>query len=136
MATLVKYNRLPSLFDRLYTMPTVPQTRTTAPAVNIREDEKAYHLEVAAPGYKKEEFSINVLLNRLTISARQEEKKEEASGTFTRREFGFSSFERSFQLPKHVNSDEIQATYTDGILTVTVPKVEVKQPEAKQIAIA
>jgi len=135
MATLVKYKSVPSLFDRLYTLPAQPRL-ATAPAVNIREDEQAYHLDVAAPGYRKDEFSVSVLLNRLTIGARQESQPQETAGTVTRREFGVGAFERSFQLPKHVNTDDIRAAYADGILTVTVPKVAVRQPESRQITVA
>jgi HSP20 family protein len=138
MTTVVKY---PSLFNRQFNpffgFPTAtPQVSAAQPAVNVKEDEAAFHIEVAAPGFKKEDFAINLLNNRLTISAKQEQKEEEKTEKFTRREFGYTSFERSFQLPKNVNVEQIQAAYTDGILKLDLPKVEVKQPEPKQIAIA
>lgn len=137
MTTVVRY---PSLFNRQFNpffgvSDVAPRVTTAQPAVNVKEDETAFHIEVAVPGFKKEDFAINLLNNRLTISAKQEQK-EEKTEKFTRREFGYTAFERSFQLPKNVDVEQIQAAYTDGILKLDLPKVEVKQPEPKQIAIA
>ncbi|WP_234735847.1 Hsp20/alpha crystallin family protein [Tellurirhabdus bombi] len=138
MTTVVRY---PSLFNRQFNpffgvSDVAPRVTTAQPAVNVKEDETAFHIEVAVPGFKKEDFAINLLNNRLTISAKQEQKDEEKTEKFTRREFGYTAFERSFQLPKNVDVEQIQAAYTDGILKLDLPKVEVKQPEPKQIAIA
>lgn len=145
MSTLVNYNRFPSAFDQAVARqfnqflgwPTAtPQRNTFVPAVNVKEDEQAFHLEVVVPGLKKENFTINILNNRLTVSAKQEEATEEKSEKFTRKEFSFSGFERSFQLPKNVNSEQIKAAYTDGILKIEIPKVEQPVLEPKQIAVA
>ena len=92
------------------------------PAVNIRETDNSFTLEVAAPGFSKEQFNINVENDLLTISASTESKKEEDEKGYTRREFSYSSFSRSFTLPDSVNADNIKGTYTNGILHVELPK--------------
>lgn len=140
MATLVRYNNFPTFFNPFYGRPVINRYQNTTPnvpAVNVKETETAFHLELAAPGLKKEDLKVNVANNMLTIGYKSEEKTEENTEKFTRQEFGFTSFERSFKLPKTVNADEIKAAYTDGILTVELPKVEVKEEKAvKEIAIA
>jgi len=99
------------------------------PAVNIRETDKSFVLEVAAPGYKKEDFSVNVENDLLTISCNQENRVEENEKDYTRKEFSYSSFTRSFTLPESVNADNIKGSYENGILTVELPK----KPEATKI---
>lgn len=95
------------------------------PSVNIIETNAAYRLEIAAPGMKKEDFTINLDKNLLTISAEKEQKSEEAeAGKFVRREFNFSSFKRTFNLPETVNSEAIGASYDKGVLFITLPKKE------------
>lgn len=142
MATLVHPNNFPTLFDSFFGRPAIvryqkPAPTAHVPAVNVKEDETAYYLHMAAPGLKKENFTLNLEQNKLTISFKQEEKTEEQSSIYTRQEFGFEAFERSFRLPKNVNTEGIAATYTDGILNVTLPKVtpNVEVPTVKQIAI-
>lgn len=143
MRTLVQYNHLPSLFnhfvtrefDRQFSTPALAKTSTPV-AANIKEDETAYHIELAAPGLKKEDFSINLNHNQLTISAKQEGSNEEKTENYTRKEFSYTAFERSFRLPKNVNTEQIQAAYTDGILKIDLPKVEKAVVEPKQIAVA
>ncbi|MGM9512028.1 Hsp20/alpha crystallin family protein [Larkinella sp. GY13] len=145
MRTLVQYNQLPSFFNNLvnhefnrhFHTPAVAKAASpVVPAVNVKEDETAYHIELAAPGLKKEDFAINLTNNQLTISAKLEEAKEETTEKYTRKEFSYSSFERSFRLPKNVNNEQIQAAYTDGILKIDLPKVEKPVIEPKQIAVA
>ncbi len=98
--------------------------RGDIPAVNIKEDEKQYVLEMAAPGLKKEDFKINLDNQILTISREVEEKKEEKNENYTRREFWFNSFSRSFTLPETIDFDKIKADYRNGILKITLPKDE------------
>lgn len=140
MATLVRYNQLPTFFNPFYGRPVVNRYQNTSPnvpAVNVKENETSFVLALAAPGLKKEDLKINVEKNTLTIGYQSEQKDEETTDNFTRHEFSFNSFERSFRLPKNVNADEIKATYTDGILTVDLPKVEAKEEKlVKEIAIA
>lgn len=144
MKTLVHYNQLPSFFNNLvnhefnrqFNAPAAKTAPSVVPAVNVKEDETAYHIELAAPGLKKEDFAINLTNNQLTISAKLEQSAEEKTENYTRKEFSYSSFERSFRLPKNVNNEQIQAAYTDGILKIELPKVEKPVIEPKQIAIA
>lgn len=106
------------------------------PAVNVKEDENAFQIEVAAPGLKKEDFKLSLHENRLTISAKQESKTEEKTERFSRQEFNYTSFQRTFTLPKNVDGDKIDASYTDGILYVGLPKREELKPAVKEIAVA
>jgi HSP20 family protein len=94
------------------------------PAVNIREDEKEFTIELAAPGLKKDDFKINLENRVLSISKESEEKKEEVKDNYTRREFVYNSFSRSFRLPKSILEDKIKADYKDGVLTISLPKDE------------
>lgn len=94
------------------------------PAVNIRENEKNYEVELAAPGYDKEDFDISVDNNLLTVSAERREEKEKKEDNYTRREFGFSSFSRSFNLPANTNENDINAKYQDGVLKLFIAKKE------------
>lgn len=96
----------------------------TLPNVNISEDKKSYNLELAAPGLDKKDFKVDVNGNLLTISAQKEEKNEEKEGKYTRKEYNYSSFSRSFTLPEEVQQDKIDATYNNGVLKLTLPKNE------------
>ena len=102
----------------------------TLPAVNITENKDHYNLSLAVPGLKKNDFKIDVEGNILTISSEKEENKEEKDAQFTRREYSYSSFNRSFTLPDEVNKEKIDAAYEDGVLKLTLPKKE----EAKKLA--
>ena len=110
---------------------------TRVPAVNVSETDTSYHVEVAIPGYKKEDFNIDIDNNVLTISSEQKNEKEEYDGKkATRREFSYSSFQRSFQLPENVNEDSIAASYKEGILKLDLPKTEpAKAKDKKKIEI-
>ena len=100
-------------------------SRTTLPSINIKELEEAFEVEVAAPGMQKEDFTITLDGNSLTISSVKEDQQEENSGQYTRKEFSYQSFQRSFQLSKDVVDDEnIEARYESGILRLTIPKKE------------
>ena len=106
------------------------------PAVNITEQKNDYLVSLAVPGMKKEDFKIDIDGNMLTISSAKEETKEEKEKRFTRKEYNYSSFSRSFTLPDEVNREKIDAKYEDGVLKITLPrKEEVKNPAAKQIAV-
>lgn len=109
------------------------------PAVNVVEHQDGFRIDVAAPGLKKEDFKLNLNHNNLTISAYQETQKEdkESNGEkYTRREFSYSSFQRTFTLPTSIDADNIRASYTDGVLKIDVPKrEEAKVKPARQIEI-
>lgn len=100
-------------------------SRSTLPSVNIKELERSFEVEVAVPGMQKEDFNITLDGNMLTISSSKEDQQEENSGSYTRREFSYQSFQRSFELSKDVVDDEnIEARYENGVLRLIIPKKE------------
>lgn len=104
-------------------------TSTTLPSVNIKEKADSYEVEVAAPGLDKNDFNVTLDGNLLTISSVKQQNEITEEPNFTRREFSYQSFQRSFELPKNVVDDEhITASYENGLLLLTIPKKE----EAKQ----
>ena len=138
-------NFLPSLFDRFFNsdlmdwnLTNFSSTNTTLPAVNVKETDDDYILEVAAPGMSKKDFKVNFQNNVLTVSSEKQEEKDENDDNYTRREFCYQSFQRSFTVSQqNVDSDKITASYADGILSVKIPKrEEVKPKPAREIKIA
>ncbi|CDS92058.1 MULTISPECIES: Hsp20/alpha crystallin family protein [Sphingobacterium] len=113
-------------------------TSTTVPSVNIKEDGDTFEVEVAAPGMSKDDFKITLDGNLLTISSAKEEKNEEKRDNYTRREFSYQSFQRSFELHRDVvDQDNIEARYENGLLRLTIPKKEeAKQKEPRLIEIS
>jgi HSP20 family protein len=105
------------------------------PAVNISETPTSYEVEVAAPGFNKEDFSVKVEDDVLIISAETKEEKKEEEKNYTRREYTYNSFTRSFRLPNNVKEGEIKATYTDGMLKLAMPKVAEEVKKAKEIEV-
>ena len=95
---------------------------STLPAVNIKETDKEFSLELAAPGMKKENFNVGVEDDVLTISAEREETKEEKEENYSRKEFTYASFQRRFTLPETVDSNKVTAKYEDGVLLLSLPK--------------
>jgi HSP20 family protein len=140
------YPTIPSLIDNLFsrdwldwTSSNYSTTNTTLPAVNVIESENDYLIEVAAPGMKKEDFKIDLDNNQLSISSeKKSEKKDEKKGTYTRKEFSYQSFQRSFTIPEHeVDGEKISAKYCDGVLCITLPKKEEAKPRpAREIKIS
>lgn len=109
-----------------------PLGRMSVPSVNIRETEKTYELEMAAPGYHKNDFNISIEDNRLTVSAERKQEKEKKEDHYTRREFGYESFSRSFSLPANTSEDDIGARYEDGILRLSISKKETATTKNKK----
>lgn len=106
------------------------------PAVNITENKDAFEVTLAVPGMKKDDFKIDVEANMLTISSEKEETREEKDRKYTRKEYSFSSFRRSFTLPEEILKEKIEAKYEDGLLTISLPrKEEIKNLAAKHIAV-
>ena len=106
------------------------------PAVNISEGENEFTIEVAAPGLEKKDFRINLENDVLTIASAREDSKEETMDNYTRREFRYCNFSRSFNLPDSVDGEKITAVHKNGILNVSIPKKEeAKAKPARQIAI-
>lgn len=119
-------------FDDLFlkSMMDMPvQKRSSVPA-NISEDEKAFYLDLQIPGWKKEEVSIELNENLMSISANKEESKEENAARFTRKEFSSKSFKRSFTLPEDIDQENIKASFEDGILSIHLPKLAKKEASA------
>ncbi|HRN57418.1 MAG TPA: Hsp20/alpha crystallin family protein [Agriterribacter sp.] len=110
----------------------------TMPSVNITEDTNGYNVSLAAPGLKREDFTIDISGNMITVSSERKENKEEKEKKFTRREYNYTSFSRSFTLPDDVNSDKIEAKYADGILHLSLPRKDELKNNAvkKQIKVA
>lgn len=112
---------------------------SVVPAVNVKEDDGTFSLEVAAPGLNKEDFKVKVDKDILTISSEVENKTEDtdSAGKYTRKEFSYRSFQRSFTLPESVDGDGINAKYENGVLHVSLPKrEEAKVKPAREIEIA
>jgi HSP20 family protein len=137
---LIKRNTVPfpSIIDELLKpdwLGGMQSFNTNVPAVNIKETDTNFGIELAAPGKTKEDFNIEIDHNVLTISSEEKTEKEEKDndGKYTRREFSYSSFRRSFTLPETVNSDAINATYENGILTISLPKKEEALPKPKRL---
>jgi HSP20 family protein len=114
-------------------------TDTTLPAVNVKENDEGFDIEVAAPGMNKEDFRVNLENNVLTISSeKKEERKQEDKDRYTRREFSYQSFQRSFTVPHDlVEGEKITAKYCDGLLCIHLPKKEAVKPKpAREITIS
>lgn len=109
---------------------------TSMPAVNTSETKDDFIVEVAAPGMDKNDFKVELDNNVLTISSEKEDSTEDNEKNYTRKEYNYSSFFRSFRLPDNVKPDKIKANYKDGVLQVTLPKAEPVEPETKSIAVA
>ena len=106
--------------------------RFSDPAANIIENSESFQLNLAAPGMKKDDFKINLENNILTISSEVEEEKLEEGKNYTRKEFSYGSFTRSFTLPKIIDLEKIRADYENGILKVLLPKKEESKLEIKK----
>ena len=121
------------LFNESYTNNHTPKT---LPQVNVKETEQGYEIEMAIPGVEKNEVKLQLKDSVLTISAEKEEKKEKENSGYIKREFNFSSFKRSFNLPELADSDSIKANHLNGILIISISKIVVTKPEAKEIVIS
>jgi HSP20 family protein len=139
--TLVKHNykTVNDLFDEFFGYLPVTRGRETAwnvPAVNIHETSDSYHLELIAPGLKKEDFKVNIEKGLLTISYEKKDESENKDYKTRRREFNVTSFKRSFSVDDKINAEGIQAKYENGILKLFLPKKEEVKSLPKEIAIA
>jgi HSP20 family protein len=114
---------LSNLFDDDF-FPVLTSRTSSMPAVNIKEDEKNYTLELAIPGMDKKDLKIDINEDVLTISSETKNESEEEKDGYKRKEFSYSTFCRSFYIPENVNRDKIGASYKDGILNIELPKME------------
>ena len=132
------YSNFPSIIDE-FLKPDwfggMQNVGTNVPAVNIKETDTDFSLELAVPGKNKDDFSIEIDHNVLTISSETKTENEQKSenGRYTRKEFSYSSFRRAFTLPDSINSEAINATYENGVLNVVLPKKEEALPKPKRL---
>ena len=132
-------NWIPSVFNDLFDVDFMPKVNCTAPAINVKESDEAYTVELAAPGMKKEDFNVHINdEGNLIIKMEQKnEKKEDKNTRYLRREFSYSKFEQTLILPDDVRKDAISAKVEHGVLTVELPKlIEEKVKVSRQIDIA
>lgn len=116
--------------DNFFNTPVMAQTTTTAPAVNVKEDNKQYVMEGAVPGLKKEQVNMSIDKDgylTLSIENKNEQKDENKKEHYLRREFSYTSYRQSYALPDNVDADKIEANVADGVLKVVLPKVEKKE---------
>ncbi len=126
LPVMFKESWFPTVFDDFLNTDFMPRANTTAPAVNVKEDEKAYTMELAAPGIKKEycRVGINEEGNLcIAIENKMEHKEENKKHHYLRREFSYSNYQQNYTLPDDVVRDKISAKVENGILTVTLPKI-------------
>ena len=125
----------PTLFDEFFTrdfgIDLAPRTYQT-PAVNITEKGDAFHLELVAPGKEKKDFDVELEEDTLTISTNSDSGIAEDDTQFTRREFDYASFNRSFRIPETIDTKRIRANYKNGLLSIVLPKRKEAIPEPKK----
>jgi HSP20 family protein len=142
MSLLIKTPVMPTLrsitedfwnVENLFDYPFI--RKETLPAVNIKENDNHFEIEVAAPGFQKKDFKIDVQNGVLNISAETSNKTAQTEENYTRKEFSYAAFNRSFNLPENINEDAVNAKYENGLLFLSIKKAENKQLEKKQIPI-
>ena len=133
-------NWIPAVFNDLFNTEFLPKVNATAPAINVKESDKAYTVELATPGMKKEDFNVHINDEGnlvVKMEQKQEHKEEDKNTRYLRREFSYSKFEQTLILPDDVKKEEISAKVDNGVLTVELPKlVEEKVKVSRQIDIA
>ncbi len=131
---------IPTVFNDLFYSDLMPKANQTAPAINVKESDKAYTVELAAPGMKKEDFNVHINDEGnlvVKLESKQEHKEEDKNTRYLRREFSYSKFEQTLILPDDVKKDAISAKVDNGVLTVELPKiVEEKVKVSRKIDIA
>lgn len=142
MAMLPVFGRnswMPDVFNDFFDNDFMTRANATAPAINVKESEKDYTVELAAPGLKKEDFNVNIDKDgnlHIHMESKNEKKDEDKKSHYLRREFSYSKYEQTLLLPDDVNKDAIEAKVNDGVLTVTLPKTAKKEEQAlKQIEV-
>ena len=132
-------NWVPSVFNDLFDVDLMPKANFTAPAINVKENDKSYTVELAAPGMKKEDFNVHINDEgnlMIKMESKNEKKDEDKTTRYLRREFSYTKFEQTLILPDDVKREEITAKVDNGVLTVELPKVvEEKAKVSRQIDI-
>ena len=137
--TFARNSWLPTVFNDLFDADYMPKANATAPAINVKETDKEYIVELAAPGMKKEDFDVNINHEGnlvIKMENKHESKEEDKKARYLRREFSYTKFEQTLILPEDVNKDKSGAKVSDGVLTVTLPKtVKEEVRVARQICV-
>ena len=130
MLPVMRNSWMPEVFNDFFDTDFMPRTNATAPAINVKETEHEYTVELAAPGMKKDDFNINVDNDgnlHIKMEQKNEKKDENKKEHYLRREFSYTSYRQSYTLPDNVDADKIEANVADGVLKVVLPKVEKKE---------
>ena len=139
LPVISKNNWMPEVFNDFFDTDFMTRTKATAPAINVKETEKDYTVEVAAPGMTKDDFNVNIDKDgnlHIHMEAHTEKKEEDKKSHYLRREFAYSKFEQTLLLPDDVEKEAIAARVNDGVLTVTLPKMAKPEcPAARQIEV-
>ncbi|HIW45084.1 MAG TPA: Hsp20/alpha crystallin family protein [Candidatus Prevotella stercoripullorum] len=142
MAMLPVFGRntwMPDVFNDFFDNDFMTRANATAPAINVKENDKEYTVELAAPGLKKDDFNVNIDHDgnlHIHMESKAEHKDEDKKSHYLRREFSYSKFEQTLLLPDDVDKDKIEAKVNDGVLTVNLPKTEKKEDKTlKQIEV-
>ena len=139
LPVISRNNWMPEVFNDFFDTDFMTRTKATAPAINVKETEKDYTVEVAAPGMTKDDFNVNIDKDgnlHIHMESKNEKKDEDKKSHYLRREFSYSKYEQTLLLPDDVNKDAIEAKVNDGVLTVTLPKTAKKEEQAlKQIEV-
>ena len=139
LPVISRNNWMPEVFNDFFDTDFMTRTKATAPAINVKETEKDYPVEVAAPGMTKDDFNVNIDKDgnlHIHMEAHTEKKEEDKKSHYLRREFAYSKFEQTLLLPDDVEKEAIAARVNDGVLTVTLPKMAKPEcPAARQIEV-
>lgn len=139
LPVISRNNWMPEVFNDFFDTDFMTRTKATAPAINVKETEKDYTVEVAAPGMTKDDFNVNIDKDgnlHIHMEAHTEKKEEDKKSHYLRREFAYSKFEQTLLLPDDVEKEAIAARVNDGVLTVTLPKMaKPESPAARQIEV-
>lgn len=139
MLPVMRNTWMPEVFNDFFDTDFMPRTNATAPAINVKETEHDYTVELAAAGMKKDDFNINIDADgnlHIKMEKKNEKKEEEKKEHYLRREFSYSKYEQTLLLPDDVEKEKIAATVNNGVLTVDLPKIEKKEEKtARQIEI-
>ena len=140
MPTMRSNNWIPAVFNDLFYNDMMPKANCTAPAINVKESDKAYTVELAAPGMNKQDFNVHINDEGnlvVKMEHKEEHKDEDKNVRYLRREFSYSKYEQTLILTDDVQKDGISAKVEDGVLMVELPKmVEEKVKMSRQIEIA
>ena len=128
---------LPEVFNSFFDAANMPKANSTAPAINVKESESEYTVELAAPGMRKEDFDVNINADGdLTIKMENKHEQEDKKSHYLRREFSYSKFEQTLILPDDVDKEQIGAKVADGVLTVNLPKMKKEEHKiSRQITV-